>query len=42
MTLPVPGTFIINTDGQIKKASVVPDYTKRMEPSDAINVLKTL
>ncbi|MEI5906774.1 peroxiredoxin-like family protein [Bacillus spongiae] len=41
-TLPVPGTFVIGSDSKIKMASVNPDYTKRMEPTEVIDTLKSL
>ena len=39
-TLPVPATFIINTDRIIKAAHVEANYTERMSPLEIINVLK--
>ncbi|MDX8365765.1 peroxiredoxin-like family protein [Cytobacillus sp. IB215665] len=41
-SLPVPATFIIDKNGKIRLASVNPDYTKRMEPSEVINELQSL
>jgi len=40
--LPVPATYIINTDGTIIYDFVNVDYTKRAEPSDIVNVLQGL
>lgn len=37
--LPVPGTFVILTDGTIDYAFVDPDYTRRVEPADIVNRL---
>ena len=41
-TLPVPGTFIIDKDKTICLASVDADYTKRAEPSEVVEKLKSL
>ncbi len=40
-TLPMPGRFILSQKGTILSAHVDPDYTKRPEPSDIINILKS-
>ncbi len=40
-TLPMPGRFILNQKGIILSTHVDPDYTKRPEPSDIINILKS-
>lgn len=40
--LPIPATYIINTDGKIISAYVNKNYTERMEPDDIIKALKTL
>lgn len=40
--LPMPATYVINTDGEIVHAFVDADYTQRMEPADIIKVLKNL
>ena len=40
--LPMPGRFIIGTDGRIAYAEVNADYTIRPEPSDLLPVLKAL
>jgi peroxiredoxin len=40
--LPIPATYIVNTDGKIAHAFVNADYTQRMEPTEIINKLKEL
>ena len=40
--LPMPATYIVASDGTVAHAFVDVDYTKRMEPSEIINILKTL
>ena len=40
--LPIPATYIVNTDGKIVHSFVNADYTQRMEPADIINKLKEL
>ena len=35
-TLPIPGTYVIQPDGQITYASADADYTKRPEPADML------
>lgn len=40
--LPVPATYIIDQSGNIRFASVDPDYTKREDPSKVVEVLKKL
>jgi len=40
--LPMPATYVIDTDGIITYAFVDPDYTKRLEPSQIVNVLKNM
>jgi peroxiredoxin len=40
--LPIPATYIINTDGKIVHAFVSADYTQRMEPTEIISKLKEL
>ena len=40
--LPMPATYVIKTDGTIAHAFVDPDYTKRMEPAEAVEVIKTI
>lgn len=41
-TLPMPGRYVIGTDGVIAYAEVNPDYTRRPEPSDLFPVLDQL
>ncbi len=38
-TLPLPGRFILDRQGTILHVDVHPDYTKRPEPSDILNIL---
>jgi len=38
-TLPLPGTFVMGTDGIIRHAFVDPDYTLRAEPAEVVSVL---
>jgi peroxiredoxin len=40
--LPMPGTFVIGTDGMIRLAFVHADYTKRLEPADILTALRQL
>lgn len=40
--LPIPATYVINTDGKIISAYVNKNYTERMEPADIIKALETL
>jgi peroxiredoxin len=39
--LPMPGTYVIGSDGTIKAAFVDPDYTHRVEPDAVIAALKS-
>jgi peroxiredoxin len=39
--LPIPATYVINTDGRIVSAYINPNYTERMEPADIIAALQT-
>ena len=41
-TLPMPGRFVIGTDGVIAYAEVNPDYTRRPDPSELLPVLDAL
>ena len=41
-TLPVPGTFVVAPDGTIALAYVDTDYQKRLEPSEALAVLRSV
>jgi len=40
--LPVPGTFVIDQSERISLAYINADYTKRLDPKEAIAVLKSL
>jgi peroxiredoxin len=40
--LPLPGTFIIDTNGTVRAAYVNKDYTQRMEPNDIIAALEAI
>lgn len=40
--LPIPATYVINTDGKIVSAYVNKNYTERMEPYEIVMALKTL
>lgn len=40
--LPVPGSFVIDTDGIVRAMFADTDYKKRMEPSDIIEALKQI
>jgi len=39
--LPLPATYVIDTDGKVLLASVNTDYTKRLEPSIALEAIKS-
>ena len=41
-TLPMPSRFIIDRDGTIRYAQADPDYTTRPEPSETVEMLRTL
>ncbi len=41
-TLPVPGTYVIDTAGVIRYASADADYTRRPEPGDMLAALDSL
>lgn len=40
--LPIPATYVVNSDGIIALAFVDPDYTKRLEPMEIITALEKL
>jgi peroxiredoxin len=40
--LPVPATYILNRDGIIVQRYVNEDYTSRMEPSQIMDILRSL
>ena len=39
--LPVPATFVVDESGEIVLADVDPDYTRRLEPEDALTALRS-
>lgn len=39
--LPVPATFVIDTNGIIQMAFVDPDYTRRLDPTEIIRALRS-
>ena len=41
-TLPIPATYVVDTDGKIVFAHVEVDYTRRPEPSDIVAMLQSL
>ena len=41
-TLPMPARFVIDRGGIVRAADADPDYTRRPEPADTIEVLRTL
>lgn len=41
-TLPMPARFVIDRGGVIRAADVDPDYTRRTEPAETVEVLRTL
>ncbi len=40
--IPMPGRFILDRQGTIIHSDVHPDYTKRPEPADIVNILKSI
>lgn len=40
--LPVPATYVVNSDGTIVLAFVDADYTKRLEPEEVVKALRTI
>ncbi|HZG15791.1 MAG TPA: peroxiredoxin-like family protein [Candidatus Bathyarchaeia archaeon] len=40
--LPVPATYLIDSQGIIRFASVDPDYRTRMDPAEMLNLLRSL
>jgi len=40
--LPLPATYIVRRDGTVAHAFVDADYTRRMEPAEIVEILKTL
>ena len=41
-TLPIPGSFVIDTAGVIQYANSDADYTRRPEPDETVAALQTL
>jgi peroxiredoxin len=41
-TLPVPGTYVVDTEGIIRYASSDADYTRRPEPEEMLATLEAL
>jgi peroxiredoxin len=41
-TLPIPGTYVVDTGGTIRYASAHPNYMMRPEPEDAVAALGVL
>lgn len=41
-TLPVPATFVIDTDGTVRYAFADVDYTHRADPADVVDALRDL
>jgi peroxiredoxin len=41
-TLPVPGTYVIDSSGIIRYASADADYTRRPEPEETLQALEAL
>ncbi len=39
--LPIPATYVVDTDGKIIYAYIEPDYTSRLEPQSILNVLES-
>ncbi len=40
--LPVPGTYVLDTQGRVRAAFADTDYTRRMEPADILAALQQL
>lgn len=38
--LPIPATYVIDSDGTVRQAHVDPDYRTRMNPDDVVTALK--
>lgn len=41
-TLPIPGRFVIDSEGIVRHVSVDPDYMVRPEPAETVRVLDKL
>jgi len=40
--LPIPATYLIDTDGTVRVAHINADHTKRLDPEDIISALESL
>jgi len=40
--LPVPATFVIDTDGVVRNSHVDVDYTRRLDPDDVVLAIKNI
>ncbi|MFN3233344.1 MAG: alkyl hydroperoxide reductase [Alphaproteobacteria bacterium] len=40
-TLPIPATYVVGRDRKVIAAYVVMDYSKRLEPSEIVDALRT-
>lgn len=40
--LPVPATYVVDSESRIRMAFVDPDYTKRLDPSEIIRTLRSI
>ena len=40
--LPMPARYLVDNEGLIRDAAINPDYTKRPEPSEMLELLKML
>ena len=40
--LPMPATFVIDTEGTVTYAFVDADYTKRLEPTEIVEIIKKM
>ena len=40
--LPIPGRFILDSQGTIIHSDAHPDYTKRPEPAEIVNILESI
>ncbi len=41
-TLPMPARYVVDQTGVIRSADVHPDYTKRPEPEETIEILRRM
>lgn len=40
--LPIPGTFVVDSQGRIVKVFLDPDYTQRLEPAEVVAAVQQL